>query len=181
MTTTQQSEAASRVRKVACRCITQMTLGICRKGRAVVMSFPGLPDRQRTMLYVLTFGGDPITIESLPAAEAEPAQTELDAWWRAQRRAGRIRGCARLMGTFSATTAWFSVDRSLISDGAVALETDAVGAFGVIEAANLEEVVAIAQTWPLGGYVESRPLGGPTEVGDPGDYPQPMAQRGKAA
>jgi hypothetical protein len=42
------------------------------------------------MLYVLSFGGDPITLETLSWKEAAQAETELDAWWRHHRSAGTI-------------------------------------------------------------------------------------------
>lgn len=32
------------------------------------------------MLYVLTFGGDPITLDTLPPDEAARARAALDAW-----------------------------------------------------------------------------------------------------
>jgi hypothetical protein len=132
------------------------------------------------MLYVLTFGGDPVTMESLPTAEARRAQAELDAWWGGQWRAGRLIAGAKLMAPFSATTVRFDGSRSLVLDGPFTLEADAIGGFGIIQAVDLDEALAVARTWPLSGYVEIRPLAGAADTTEPGGYPQPVAQRGQA-
>jgi hypothetical protein len=42
------------------------------------------------MLYVLTFGGDQLTLDALDGSERDHAKAELDAWWMRSRRAGQI-------------------------------------------------------------------------------------------
>lgn len=115
------------------------------------------------MLYVLTFGGDPITLEALPRPAAEKAIARLDAWWRGHRVAGRIVACAKLMPPFSATTVRFSDGHPIVVDGPfTTTESEAIGGFGVIDVADLDEAIALVRSWPLAGYVEIRPLMSPT-------------------
>ena len=46
--------------------------------------------RGSDMRYVLMFGGDPITRESLLPDQAEAAQEEVDRWWRNLRLGARF-------------------------------------------------------------------------------------------
>jgi hypothetical protein len=109
-------------------------------------------------LYVLTIGGDPITLEALAVGEADRAIEEVAAWWQVHRVAGRILSAAKLMPPFSATTVRFAAGSCQIRDGPSTRETDAVGAFGIIEVTDIDEALQVAQSWPLDGYVEIRPL-----------------------
>jgi hypothetical protein len=119
------------------------------------------------MMYVLTFGGDPITLETLPPDEADRAMEQLDTWWRHNRRWGRILTGARLMAPLTATTIRFVEGRPVFHDGPFTPETDAVGGYGIIRVADMDEALTMACSWPAGGYVEIRPLlspGSPAEV-----------------
>jgi hypothetical protein len=112
----------------------------------------------RTMLYVLTFGGDAVTLESLPADEAARARAELDAWWRRNRGVGTILMAARLRAPLTATTIRFVEGQPVLQDGPFTPERDAIGGYGIIEVADLDAAVMLARSWPAGGYVEIRPL-----------------------
>lgn len=103
------------------------------------------------MIYVLTFGGDPITLEALPPDEAYRAAAAVDASWSRNRRAGEVLAGAKLMAPFSATTVRFVGSRSVIHDGPFTTEAEAVGSFGIIDVADLDEALAVARSWPLGG------------------------------
>lgn len=110
------------------------------------------------MLYVLTFGGDPITLEILPPSETAAATAEVEAWWRHQRSSGKMLGGAQLMAPLTATTVRFDGCRSSIHDGTFTREELAIGGYGILEAADLDEALQVALSWPAGGYVEIRPL-----------------------
>ena len=110
------------------------------------------------MLYVLTFGGDPLTLEGLPPEEAARASEDLDLWWRHNRRWGRILTRARLSAPVTATTIRFEGSRALLHDGPFVPEREAVGGYAIVRVADLNEAVALAFSWPAGGYVEIRPL-----------------------
>ena len=132
------------------------------------------------MLYVLTFGGNPITLETLPPDEAARARAELDAWWRRNHRAGRIVMAARLAAPLTATTIRFASGPPTIHDGPFTPEPQAVGGYGIIQVANLDAALRMAGSWPAGGYVEIRPLLSPRSssarvIG----YPHQTAEEGK--
>ena len=112
----------------------------------------------RTMLYVLTFGGDAVTLESLPADEATRVRAELDAWWRRNRGAGGILMGTQLRAPLTATTIRFVEGQPVLQDGPFTPERDAIGSYSIIEAADLDAAVALARSWPAGGYVEIRQL-----------------------
>ena len=110
------------------------------------------------MLYVLTFGGDPLTLETLAGSERDRANADLDAWWMHSRRAGRILTEVRLRAPLTATTIRFFPGHPVVYDGPCTLDGEAIGGYGIITAANLDEALALAASWPAGGYVEIRPL-----------------------
>ncbi len=109
-------------------------------------------------MYVLTFGGDAITLRSLGEADADRAIAKVAEWWREHRAAGRIVAGCKLMPPYSATTIRFGSGGSTVVDGAFNAEAEAIGGFGVIDVSDLDEAIAVARDWPLGGYVEIRPL-----------------------
>jgi hypothetical protein len=132
------------------------------------------------MLYVLTFGGDPITLEALPPAEAARAAEELDRWWRHNRRWGRILTGARLTAPVTATTIRFVGSRALLQDGPFTPEPEAIGGYAIVRVADLDEAVALAYSWPAGGYVEIRPLlATPDGASEVLDYARETADRGQ--
>jgi hypothetical protein len=117
--------------------------------------------------YVLIFGADPITLESLPPVQAARTQAEVNAWWSHYRRAGKMLTGAQLMAPRTATTVRFGEGDPVIRDGPFSPEPEAVGGYGIIDVADLDEALGIALSWPAGGYVEIRPLltpSGPAEV-----------------
>lgn len=114
------------------------------------------------MLFVLTFGGDAITLQSLGEDDARRAIESIAAWWREHRSGGRVVAACKLMPPYSATTVRFSDGQACVLDGPFNSEREAVGGFGVIDVRDLDEALAVARTWPCGGYIEIRPLMSPT-------------------
>jgi hypothetical protein len=130
------------------------------------------------VIYVLTFGGDPSTIDAIANEAAHAAKAAVDDWWLRQMGSGRVLLGARLAGPHAATTVRFVGGRCLIEDGPFTAEAESVGGFGIIEAANLDEALAIVRSWPIGGYIEIRPLAQPdlgTEVGSSKAQPGEIA------
>ena len=126
-------------------------------------------------MYVLTFGGDPITLEALPPDDAEHAAQKIEDWWNRHRQAGKIVAGAKLVGPFSATTVRFIGGRAVVQDGPFTTESEAIGGFGIIDVANLDEALALVRSWPLGGYVEIRPLMFPARAQDVVGFPPETA------
>jgi hypothetical protein len=110
------------------------------------------------MWYVLTFGGDPLTLETLAGSERDRAQAAFDAWWVHCRRAGRVVTGVWLRAPFTATTIRFSSGHPVVYDGPCTPDREAIGGYGIITAAILDEALALAVSWPAGGYIEIRPL-----------------------
>ena len=62
------------------------------------------------------------------------------------------------MPPWTATTVSFEQNPPLLIDGPCTPESEAIGGFGLIEVADLDEALAMVRTWPAGGFVEIRPL-----------------------
>lgn len=114
------------------------------------------------MIYALTFGGDPVTAGALSGEVDERAKAEADDWWFRQMVAGRVLIGARLAGPFAATTVRIVEGSRIVEDGPFTAEAECVAGFGIIEATDLDEALAIVRSWPLGGYIEIRPLAQPS-------------------
>lgn len=102
--------------------------------------------------------------------EADHAKAAVDHWWAHQMGSGRVLLGPRLAGPYAATTVRFTGGGSLIEDGPFTAEAESVGGFGIIAAADLDEALAMVRSWPIGGYIEIRPLANPSmwnEIGSP--------------
>jgi hypothetical protein len=86
---------------------------------------------------------------------------------------------ATLVAPFSATTVRFVGGRTVLHDGPFIPEPEAVGGFGIIEVADLDEALALARSWPVGGYVEIRPLVTSSSRAAVVSYPHHTTQRGQ--
>jgi hypothetical protein len=81
----------------------------------------------------------------------------------AQELGARRLGGAGLKGTASATTVRTSAGKKTVHDGPFAEAREQLGGFYLIEAADLDEAIAIAKKVPVlqEGAIEVRPLLGP--------------------
>lgn len=112
------------------------------------------------MLYFLAIHGD----ESIWTRNSEEQQAlvmkaheELE---RELRASGRYRGCAGLATSDTATTVRERDGGFLVSDGPFAEAKEQFGGFYLIDAADLDEAIAVARRIPVtpGGGVEVRPV-----------------------
>ncbi|WP_028799566.1 YciI family protein [Streptomyces sp. 142MFCol3.1] len=111
------------------------------------------------MKYVL-FACTPVD-----GAEQGPAETTRDprftAYSDAVRGHGVTRGGARLRPPADATTVRVRGDQVLIDDGPFTRSEQYVAGFDIVEAADLDEAIALASRHPAaldGGAVEVRPV-----------------------
>lgn len=75
------------------------------------------------------------------------------------RRAGALRGGAALEGAATATSVRAAVDGGFaVTDGVFVESKEVLGGYYVVEAADLDEALAIAKEVPNTGGVEVRPI-----------------------
>jgi hypothetical protein len=122
--------------------------------------FADVPFVVSAMRYVLTVGGSP----DAPAADTDRADA-IARWWAEHREAGRIVAGVWLRPPLTATTLRFHPSRRqpVVCDGPCTAESDAIGGYSVIDVDDLDEALALARSWPGGGYVEIRPILAMTE------------------
>ena len=107
------------------------------------------------MKYLLTVGGIP------EGPEADTSRIDaISRWWTQNRQAGRIVSGVWLKPPLTATTLRFDASgrQPLVCDGPCTAETDAIGGYSVIDVDDLDAAMALARSWPGGGYVEIRPI-----------------------
>ncbi|MGN6742036.1 MAG: YciI family protein [Amnibacterium sp.] len=90
----------------------------------------------------------------------QPTGDEVSASYRRfmERRAGALRGGAALEAAATATSLRRDGDGFAITDGPFAEAKEVLGGYYVVEAADLDEALAIAKEIPAGVGVEVRPI-----------------------
>jgi hypothetical protein len=109
------------------------------------------------MKYALLVCDDEVDPPSNEEMDADPVH---QAWLAdLERRRARLFG-ARLRPVADATTVRVRDGETLVSDGPFAETKDVVGGFVVVECADLDEAIAIAQGHPYArrGSIEIRPV-----------------------
>jgi hypothetical protein len=109
------------------------------------------------MQYALMIYAEPGVNETLPDAEREAVYAE----YAALAGDARFVGGGQLQPGETATQVRVVGGRTLITDGPFADTKEVLGGFALVEAANLDEALALAASIPaarLGGAVEVRPL-----------------------
>jgi hypothetical protein len=106
---------------------------------------------------MLTIYTEPSRTESLSDAEREQAQAE----YAALTGDPRCLAYGQLQPVETATSVRVVGGRTLITDGPFADTKEVLGGFCLVEAADLDEALALAERIPatrLGGVVEVRPM-----------------------
>jgi hypothetical protein len=109
------------------------------------------------MQYALMFWADPDAVERLSGEERAAVTKEYEVLLEDP----RIVTTLRLQGGETATSLRVDGGRTLMTDGPFADTKEVLGGLAVIEAADLDEVIALAERIPvarLGGAVEIRPV-----------------------
>ena len=89
----------------------------------------------------------------------EEAMQKVYAWWGEQFQAGRMVDGHQLQSPDTATTVVIEKGRHTILDRPLMEAKEAIGGYGILEAADLDEAVAIVKTMPApDGKVEVRPI-----------------------
>ena len=111
------------------------------------------------MKYVLLFGGTMEGVDQLPGAErdeAVAAYEKSNQWFAKYYASGKVVGGEELQGPSTATTVSKRNGKVIVTDGPFIESKEVIGGFALIEVADLDEALAMAQEWP--GTVEIRPV-----------------------
>jgi hypothetical protein len=109
------------------------------------------------MQYALMIYAEPGYTEALPEAERAAARAD----FQALADDARFVAGAALQGAETATCVRVAGRRTLMTDGPFADTKEVLGGFALIEAANLDEAIEVAERIPAvryGGVVEVRPV-----------------------
>lgn len=111
------------------------------------------------MKYMLLFCG---TAKDDDAWAAMSEEQQAEAYGRAaqwfERYGPQIEGGYQLQPRTTATTVrWGADHKPIVTDGPFAEGGEVVGGYAIVKANDLDEILAIAKTWPAGS-VEVRPV-----------------------
>lgn len=113
------------------------------------------------MEYMLLCCMDEEHWEGLDERERDGVMRDYGAWMRQLDESGNHVLSARLQSVATAATVRGKGGRPSVMDGPFAETKEQIGGFHLVNAANLEEAVAVAERIPtlrVGGTVEVRPL-----------------------
>lgn len=97
--------------------------------------------------------------ESGSDKEKDAVFAEITQWWGRQYAEGKMVAGHQLQAPDTATTVVIERGRSVLIDRPLIEAKEAIGGYGVLEAADLDEALAIARTFPVpDGKVEVRPV-----------------------
>lgn len=90
-------------------------------------------------------------------ADREKIFAEVAEWWGRLRAEGKMVGGHQLQPPDTATTIVIERGRSVLLDRPLMEAKEAIGGYGILEAADLDDAVSIARTFPMpDGKVEVR-------------------------
>jgi hypothetical protein len=106
------------------------------------------------MKYMLMFTAS--DGNGVSAEETQAMQAKAYEWWAAHTASGAIQGGHQLQPASTATT----VDprSGVVTDGPFLEAKESIGGYGIVEAPDLDTVIAMAKTWPASPHVEIRPI-----------------------
>lgn len=113
------------------------------------------------MKYVLMFVSDPDEDAKVPADVLEADYKKIYEWFgtNAEHIAD---GGAELLGKETATSVKYGTDGPVVVDGPFSEAKEVIGGFSIIDVADMDAAIALAQTWPSlripGTTVEIRPM-----------------------
>jgi hypothetical protein len=113
------------------------------------------------MLYMLLIYTQEADWTAASEAEQAEVMSRHEHLERELRAAGRYRGCAGLQPTATATTVRVRGGKTVVTDGPFAETKEQFGGYYMVDAADLDEAIAIAARIPGAdiGSVEVRPVG----------------------
>jgi hypothetical protein len=93
------------------------------------------------------------------SAEREKSMAKVTEWWGKMFTSGKMVGGQQLQSPDTATTVVIERGKHTMLDRPLMEAKEAIGGFGILEATDIDEALAIVTTMPLpDGKVEVRPI-----------------------
>jgi hypothetical protein len=108
------------------------------------------------MKYVMLIVDEAGYWETLPEEKRNEVFGRIGQWWGELSQKGTIVGGHQLQPAHTATTVKLHGGKAEVADGPFFKE--AVGGYGILDVANLDEAIAIVRTWPGDARLELRPI-----------------------
>jgi hypothetical protein len=121
---------------------------------------PAARDQEETMQYLLLIYDDEKKIQSMSKAESDQFMADYFAYTEGIKKSGHFRAGEALEGIRTATTVRVRDGKTLSTDGPFAETREQLGGFYMVEAANLDEAIALGARIPSArtGSIEVRPI-----------------------
>lgn len=108
------------------------------------------------MKYVMLIADETGYWETLPEAKRTEVFDRIGQWWGELSQKGTIVGGHQLQPAHTATTVKVHGGKTDVADGP--LYKEAIGGYGILDVANLDEAIAVVKTWPGDARLELRPV-----------------------
>jgi hypothetical protein len=118
-------------------------------------------DEETTMQYLLLIYDNEKVFEDMSAAEREKFGGEYFAFTESIKKSGHFRAGDALQPVSTATSVRVKNGKTVTTDGPFAETREQLGGYYLVEAANLDDAIAIAARIPstrVGGCIEVRPV-----------------------
>lgn len=92
----------------------------------------------------------------IPPEDLQAVRARLGQWWAEHSASGAVLDGHQLQPASTATTV--QPQSGLITDGPFLEAKESIGGYAIVEAPDLDAVVAMARTWPASDKVEIRPI-----------------------
>lgn len=109
------------------------------------------------MKYMLMFVRNDETFLNDPELQSKYAQ--IGQWFEDLGARGKFESGYELQPMANATTVHWDGDRPIVTDGPFMETKEHIGGYAIVEAADLDEAIAVAESWPEHSHkLEIRPL-----------------------
>jgi len=117
------------------------------------------------MKYVMLIVDEVGYWEKLPENKRTEAFDRIGQWWGELSQKGTIVGGHQLQPAHTATTVKVHGGKADVANGPIFISAgpfseskEAVGGYGILDVANLDEAIAIVKSWPGDAKLELRPI-----------------------
>lgn len=108
------------------------------------------------MKYVMLIADETGYLETLPEAKRAEVFEQIGQWWGDLSQKGTIVGGHQFQPANTATTVKVHAGKAEVGPGP--LSKEAIGGYGILDVANLDEAIAVVKTWPGDARLELRPV-----------------------